>query len=81
MADNMEQLKTLRQATGARMLDCQKALKECNGNMDEAMAWLRKNVHALGSLVSTREMLTRATGRPLDAAIFKAHLKARYLDS
>jgi carboxypeptidase Taq len=51
------------------------------GDFAPLMAWLRKNVHGLGSLVSTREMLVRATGRPLDAAIFKAHLKARYLDA
>jgi Zn-dependent M32 family carboxypeptidase len=33
----------------------------------------------MGSSASTAEILTRATGRPLDAAPFMAHLKARYL--
>jgi elongation factor Ts len=55
MADNVEQLKALRQATGARMLDCQKALKECGGNMDEAMAWLRKKNLAAGEATSARQ--------------------------
>jgi carboxypeptidase Taq len=51
------------------------------GDFAPLMAWLRPNVHELGSLVSTRDILVRATGRPLDAAVFKAHLTARYLDS
>lgn len=38
-----------------------------------------ENVHRHGSHLSTRELLIAATGRPLDPAIFKAHLKARYL--
>ncbi|MEA5619265.1 translation elongation factor Ts [Cronbergia sp. UHCC 0137] len=32
----------LRQKTGAGMMDCKKALKETEGNIDEAMDWLRK---------------------------------------
>ena len=35
-------VKELREATSAGMLDCKKALVECNGNMDEAVDWLRK---------------------------------------
>jgi len=49
------------------------------GDFAPLMAWLRGNVHGLGSKLSTDELLTRATGRPLDPAVFKAHLKARYL--
>ncbi len=41
--------------------------------------WLGTNIHAKGSLLSTRELLVAATGRPLDAAVFKAHLARRYL--
>ncbi len=32
----------LRQKTGAGMMDCKKALKENDGNIDEAIDWLRK---------------------------------------
>src|SRR5690554_5231582 len=36
------EVKKLRQATGAGMMDCKKALVEAGGNMDEAIAILRK---------------------------------------
>ena len=35
-------VKTLRDMTGAGMLDCKKALEACNGNIDDAIAWLRE---------------------------------------
>ena len=35
-------VKELREATGAGMLDCKKALTETNGNMEEAINWLRE---------------------------------------
>ena len=35
-------VKDLREVTGAGMMDCKKALSECNGNMDEAINWLRE---------------------------------------
>ncbi len=49
------------------------------GDFGPLLAWLRPNIHAQASRYSTRELLTRATGRPLDPAVFKAHLAARYL--
>lgn len=41
--------------------------------------WLGAHVHAKGSLMSARELLTEATGGPLDPKVFIRHLKARYL--
>ena len=35
-------VKELRESTGAGMLDCKKALTETNGNMEEAITWLRE---------------------------------------
>ena len=35
-------VKDLREVTGAGMMDCKKALSECNGNMEEAINWLRE---------------------------------------
>jgi carboxypeptidase Taq len=49
------------------------------GDFAPLMAWLRPNVHERASSMTTREIVTAATGRPLDVAVFKAHLKRRYL--
>ena len=35
-------VKDLREMTGDGMMDCKKALAECDGNMDEAIEFLRK---------------------------------------
>lgn len=35
-------VKNLREKTGAGMLDCKKALEACNGDMDQAIDWLRE---------------------------------------
>ena len=36
-------VKELREVSGAGMMDCKKALAECDGNMDEAIEFLRKS--------------------------------------
>ena len=36
-------VKELREMTGAGMMDCKKALNECNGNMEEAVDFLKKS--------------------------------------
>ena len=38
----MNNVKELREITGAGMLDCKKALDNCNGNLDEAIDYLRE---------------------------------------
>ena len=35
-------VKELRDTTGAGMMDCKRALTEANGNMEDAIDWLRK---------------------------------------
>lgn len=47
-------IKDLRASTGAGMLDCQKALKECNGDMDKAIAYLREKGIAAAAKKATR---------------------------
>jgi len=42
MAITAEQVKTLREKTGAGMMECKAALTEANGNMDDAVTILRK---------------------------------------
>ena len=39
---NAKLVKELREATGAGMMDCKKALVETNGDMDAAVTWLRE---------------------------------------
>ena len=46
MAVTASMVKELREMTGAGMMDCKKALNETNGNMDEAIEFLRKNGQA-----------------------------------
>ncbi len=46
MAITAAMVKELREMTGAGMMDCKKALKETDGNMDEAVEFLRKNGQA-----------------------------------
>lgn len=46
MAVTAAMVKELREMTGAGMMDCKKALNETNGNMDEAVDYLRKNGQA-----------------------------------
>ena len=43
MAITAGMVKELREMTGAGMMDCKKALTECNGDMDEAIEYLRKS--------------------------------------
>lgn len=54
--------------------------KIAQGDFSPLVGWLRASVHGLGSLLATDELLTRATGAPLDASFFKAHLRRRYVE-
>lgn len=49
------------------------------GDFAPLRTWLAAHVHGLGSSLSTPEIVTKATGRPLDIAVFKDHLRRRYL--
>ena len=42
MEVNATMVKTLREKTGAGMMDCKKALAECNGDIDASVEWLRE---------------------------------------
>lgn len=49
------------------------------GNFKDIRKWLGKNVHEVGSKLSTNEILKAATGEELNVKAFKEHLKNRYL--
>ncbi|HEY1722527.1 MAG TPA: carboxypeptidase M32 [Magnetospirillaceae bacterium] len=76
---------TLGAMTAAQLFD---AARRTDSDVEPAIArgdfaplrnWLRANVHGLASRYSTTELVTRATGRSLDAEVFKTHLRKRYL--
>lgn len=48
------EVKKLRDITGAGMMDCKKALEETNGNMEEAVSYLRKKGMAKAEKKSSR---------------------------
>jgi carboxypeptidase Taq len=50
------------------------------GEFAPVLGWLRERVHAKGSLLSSAELVEKATGRPLGTASFERHLRDRYLD-
>lgn len=54
MAITAAMVKELRELTGAGMMDCKKALSETDGNMDEAVEFLRKNGQAKAEKKASR---------------------------
>ena len=54
MAITAGMVKELREMSGAGMMDCKKALNETNGNMDEAVEYLRKNGQAKAEKKASR---------------------------
>jgi len=55
MAITTQQIKELREATGAGILDCRKALEQANGDFDKAVQFLRENGLATASKRADRE--------------------------
>jgi carboxypeptidase Taq len=49
------------------------------GEFGPLLSWLRTNIHEKGSSRSTEGLIEEATGRGLDASVFEAHLRERYL--
>ncbi len=49
------------------------------GDFSPLVNWLRTKIHAEGRHLETQDLVTQATGRPLDVGIFRRHLERRYL--
>jgi carboxypeptidase Taq len=49
------------------------------GDLSPLLGWLTTNVHSHGAKLGFNELLTKATGHPLNPAAFEAHLTRRYL--
>lgn len=69
----------------AQLMDAaQNALPALDGDIERGdfsglFGWLREHVHAKGSLLSTQDLVKEATGKALDASVYKQHLIKRYL--
>jgi carboxypeptidase Taq len=50
-----------------------------DGDLAPVFDWLRENIWSQASRWTTAELVTRASGEPLDPAHFRRHLEARYL--
>ncbi|HOD50790.1 MAG TPA: translation elongation factor Ts [Candidatus Hydrogenedentes bacterium] len=55
MGVTAKDVKELREATGAGMMDCKKALQECDGDFDKAANWLREKGIASAAKRQDRE--------------------------
>ncbi len=49
------------------------------GDFAPLVGWLNETIHRRGSSASTAKLVADATGTPLDASIYQAHLRRRYL--
>ena len=61
-------VKELREITSAGMLDCKKALVEAQGDMENAIDWLRKKGLASAAYTEASAYATAAQGAKADAA-------------
>lgn len=51
-----------------------------SGDLSPVMDWLDANIWSQASRWSTDDLVSRATGEPLNASHFRKHLEARYLE-
>ena len=64
-------VKALRDKTGAGMMDCKKALGECNGDEEKAVAWLREKGLSMRVMVGGA-VVTEAFARSIGADAYAA---------
>lgn len=75
-------VKELREQTGAGMLDCKKALTETNGNMEEAITWLREKGISKAAKKQTRiaaEGLATAKTNGNDAVLVEVNSETDFV--
>lgn len=61
-------------------LDAHPEIPDClrRGDFSVLLSWLRQNVHQWGAILTSDELIERATGAPLSTAAFESHLGERY---
>ena len=75
-------VRDLREKTGAGMMDCKKALDACNGNMEEAITWLREKGISKAEKKASRiaaEGLTEACASDNVAAIIEVNCETDFV--
>ena len=75
-------VKELRDKTGAGMMDCKKALQESNGNMEEAITWLREKGISKAAKKADRiaaEGLTEGASDDNSAVIFEVNSETDFV--
>ena len=77
-----QDVKSLREKTGAGMMDCKKALQETNGDMEEAITWLREKGISKAAKIASRiaaEGLTKAVEKGNKAAIVEVNSETDFV--
>lgn len=69
MAITASDVKELRERTGAGMMDCKKALSECDGDMEKAIDWLREK-----GIAKAAKKESRIAAEGLSKAISKGNV-------
>ena len=75
-------VKELRELTGAGMMDCKKALNECNGNMEEAVDFLKKSGAAKMEKKASRiaaEGITRVAVKDNEAVVVEVNSETDFV--
>ena len=75
-------VKELRDKTGAGMMDCKKALQETNGDMEEAITWLREKGISKAAKKADRiaaEGLTEGSAHDNSAVIFEVNSETDFV--
>ena len=84
MAVNAKDVQALRQATGAGMMDCKKALEESGGDYEAAKKWLREKGLAASAKRAERESNQGVVALSIDcpkAAIVKLKCETDFVAS
>ena len=82
MAITAAMVKELRELSGAGMMDCKKALNETNGNMEEAIEFLRKNGQAKAEKKASRiaaEGIVKVAVKDSKAAIVEVNSETDFV--
>ena len=77
-----QDVKNLREKTGAGMLDCKKALDETKGNIEEAINWLREKGISKAAKKAERiaaEGLSEAVSNDTNAVIVEVNCETDFV--